>query len=90
MNEQRIIDLENKVKALEAASTIPYNVEQALRQRLGMGSITVLTVSGKSTNSEDQTVDEGGAGNYSVLSDPAGWLQVTIASTVYYIPYYPA
>jgi hypothetical protein len=76
------------INSLKAAGTIPYDVDEAITDRIKRKAILGLTVSGKDLDSEDQTVQEGGALSYSVLGDPDGFLEVTIGGVVYYIPYY--
>ena len=89
MNETEKQQLETLLtwkRQMESSSTIPLNVNQALKARL-LGSLG-LTVSTKDVDSEDVTVSEGGASSYAVMNDPDGFLQVTINDTVYYIPYF--
>lgn len=80
----RIVALENRLKTFEAASTIPYEVDQAFRSRLK--SSLGLSVSAKSATSENKAVNEAGASSYSVLNIPDGFLQVTVGATTYYVP----
>ena len=87
---QRIDELQQEIDLLKADSTIPYEVEQAFRKRLAISSYTPVVVSAKGANSEDVSVNEGGVASYSVMNDPVGFLQVTIASNVYYIPFFNA
>lgn len=84
--QKQINDLTAKVRLLEAASTIPYSVDQAFRSRLEIGKLAKVTLSTKASNSEDQAVNEGGTGSYSVLKPPDGFAQVNVGGTIYYIP----
>lgn len=86
----RIEQLEAQLNALKAAATIPYDIEQALRTRLKISSfIPIVTQTTKTADSEDATVDTGGGlSTEVVMKDPTGFLQVTIANTAYYIPYF--
>lgn len=70
-------------KSLENAQSIPLNIDQAFRARFISGGVVTST---KSSSSENQAVNEGGVATYSVLKTPDGFLQVTIGSTIYYIP----
>lgn len=47
-----------------------------------------LKKSTKGTDTEDQAVDEGGAGTYNVLKEPDGFLEITINNLTYYLPYF--
>lgn len=87
--EQRIEQLEQKIARMEAASDISNDQEQALRTRLQLDSVSRLSVSSKSTDSEDVTVTQG-AGTATVLDDPDHFLKVTINNTTYHIPAYNA
>jgi hypothetical protein len=89
MNDEllnRVSKLERELNALKSSSTIPFEVDRAFRDRFR--DILVLNVSSKNASSEDQAVDEGGISTYAVLGDPDGFLEVIIAGTPYYLPYY--
>jgi hypothetical protein len=73
-------------KSLEASSTIPLNIDQSFRTRFPKGS--VFTVSTKGVDTEDVSVNEAGIAAYAVMNDPDGFLQVTVAGTIYYVPYF--
>lgn len=83
---RRIEQLENEIKLLKAATTIPHDVEQAFRERFRLSSFTAIEGSAKGATSENQTVSESGSSTYSVLTAPDAFLQVTIGVTTYYIP----
>lgn len=83
MNPQ-IDALQKEFDLLKAASTIPYEVEQAFRTRLA--SLVNLSSSAKGATSESQTVQEAGASTYGVLKNPDLYLQITVNGTTYYIP----
>lgn len=87
--EQKLNEVYDFIQKLKADSTIPYEVDQAFRKRLGIASFTPLVVSAKGTNSEDVSINESGIASHTVLADPSGFLQITIGSTAYHIPYYP-
>jgi hypothetical protein len=86
--QTQIDELRAEINALKAQATIPYDVEQAFINRLNIRSFTPLTVGSKALSSENQSVNEAGSATYSVLKTPKGWLQVIIANTAYYIPYF--
>jgi hypothetical protein len=84
--EQKLNEIYAFMQSLKANSTIPIEVDGAFRTRLT--GILGLTVSAKSANSEDVSVNEAGAASYSVMNDPVGFLEVDIDSVTYYIPYF--
>lgn len=95
--EQRIKELENRIQALEASlarlnntTSIPWEFEQALRDRLALGTVIVASTSSKGANSEDVTVNEAGTNTYAVMNDPVGFIKLTFNGTDYYIPYFNA
>jgi hypothetical protein len=65
---------------------IPLTVQLALKRVLGITKIGVIKTSAKSATSENQSVNEGGVGTYSVLKPPDDWLEVEINGATYYIP----
>ena len=86
--ETRILDLEVFVKSLTAGSTIPFDVNKALEDRLNLDVGDEVTESATSTGANIKAVDEAGVATYSVLPTPDKYLQVTIDGTVYDIPAY--
>lgn len=78
------------MQSLMASSTIPLDIERALRARLGLDNIPTAAVSSKGADTEDVTVNEAGASSYPVMNDPVGFIQITIGSTTYHIPYFNA
>lgn len=83
--QQKIEDLEKKLKLLEAGATLPKAVEDAIRERLRIDIISAISTSGKSSVSESQAVDEAGVATYNVLKNPDAYLQVVINGTTYYL-----
>lgn len=83
--KQRITKLENELKKLGSSTTIPFNVEQAFRNRITLGE---LSSSSKAADSEDKTVNEGGVSVYAVLNRPDGYDKRTDAGTTKYYPFY--
>lgn len=47
-----------------------------------------LSVSSKGSTTENKTVNEGGVATYNVLTQPDGFLEIEIAGTTYYVPYF--
>ncbi|MCK9370984.1 hypothetical protein M0R04_13825 [Candidatus Dojkabacteria bacterium] len=91
---QRINKLEKEIQDLKSFATIPFLVEGAFRERLGINLISPLIISSKVVSSENITavtsVDFVGqsVGTNSVLDNPDGFLQVIVSGTTYYIPVY--
>ena len=83
---QEINNLKEEIKKLKSAATIPYETEQALRERLRLASFMSIYGSSKSATSENQSVNESGSSSYSVLKPPDIFLQVTVSGVLYYIP----
>lgn len=83
--EKRIKTLEDFIKSLQNASFIPLPVDQAFRKRF-IDGITQLTTS--SHASENQAVNEAGAGTYNVAKPADGFFDVTVNGAVKAIPYY--
>jgi len=81
---QRLEILEAKIKALEADSTIPFDVEQAFRGRLRL--ITNPTASAKGATSE--TIPVNTAAGTLVQLAPDAFLETSINGTTYYIAVY--
>ena len=86
--ERKIQALEEVLQALRHANSIPFDIDQAFRERLGVGDISALQVDGKIANSENQAVNEAGSASYQVLAGPDGWLSLEIGGTTYVIPHY--
>ena len=92
--EQRITELENKIKSLTSSTTIPLEIDGAFRKRFDLNNFSKVLVSSKSATSENKnavmTVNFSGetVTTDSVLDNPDGFLQVNINGTVYYLPYY--
>lgn len=87
--QRQINELKGEVWLLKSAANIPYNVDQAFRERLGLNNsaiISRLANSSKGATTENQAVNEGGAATYSVLKAPDAFLEVTIGGSVKYIP----
>ena len=87
-NEQlikRINDLESKVNALEANSTIPFLVDKAFRKRFEIDSLSKLeSQTAKSAGSESRVVAVGD----DVANPMDGFFLFRKEGVAYYIPYY--
>jgi len=83
-----ITALKEEVNALKASTTIPYDVEQAFRERFEIDSYASISISSKSATSENKAVNESGSASYSVAKPPDGFMQFTLNNTVYYFPYF--
>jgi hypothetical protein len=98
--EEQIRQLEDRIKTLEdslgAAATLPYNNEQAIRERLRLTELDInkvisLKISSKNVNSEDITVNEAGSSSYAVMDDADIFLELELKNgngviTTYYVP----
>jgi hypothetical protein len=80
----RINELEAFV-ALKKQQQIAYPLDEVSKIVLS-GKLAAISSSTKSATSENQAVNEGGAGTYNVLKAPDIFVQATINGTVYYLP----
>lgn len=85
--EQRITQLENEMRLLKAASTIPYDVEVAFKSRLGVDNNGLRSTT-KAASTESKTVNEAGTDTYTVSKIMDGFVQYTLNGTIIYLPYY--
>lgn len=76
------------IQSLTNTASIPVEVDQALRDRLGIDSTATFSVGGKGADTEDVSVNESGSSTYTVLNDPVGFIALRLNNTTYYIPYY--
>lgn len=85
--EQRIAQLEGQVsallqqvKALSSSASIPFNVEKAFRNRLGINHpVWKIEYDYAGTAvANNQAVNEAGSASYNVLAAPDGYLFITI------------
>ena len=84
----KISKLEAEIEALKNSATIPHDIEQALRARLRISTIPILTNSTKLATSENQAVNEAGASSYNVLKAPDAFLEIVVSGATKYIPIY--
>jgi hypothetical protein len=87
---RQVEELRKEVARLGNASQIPFDVEMALRERLGIGNVVSASVSSKDANSEDITIDESGGAIKVALNDPVGFIAIELNNTTYQVPYYTA
>jgi len=85
---RRIEKLEKELNLLKAGSTIPFEVEQAFRNRLRISQYSTLVADSKAASSENQAVNEAGASSYNVLKPPDRFIATIINNTTVYIPGY--
>jgi len=80
----RISELENTIKLLNSSTTIPYDVGEAIRERIGANIVGVDI----DTTTQTKTVDESGSQTYTVAKTMDGMITVKLNSNIYKIPYY--
>lgn len=83
--QRELEQLKERVSRLDNTTTIPLEVDQAFRDRLGIGNFAAFEPSIKSASSENQVVNEAGSQIYSVLKPPDGFRQITVGGTTFYI-----
>jgi hypothetical protein len=87
--ERRVAELEKLVKALAASSTIPFNVEQAFKERLKLKSFGLVSIATSfDTGQYLRAVDEGGMSSYNVVAPPDDILLIRFDGHTYGIPAY--
>lgn len=84
---QKFNEMYQWFKDMQSSYTIPLTTDQAIRTRF-FGAALDLTTSTKSATSENQSVNEAGAGSYSVLGIPDGYDERNDNGTVKYYPYF--
>ncbi len=85
---KQIADLQAQIDALRNNATIPFDIGEAMKARI-VSDLGLASTSSKGATTENQTVNEAGvAAPYTVLKTPDGFLQITLLSNIYYIPYY--
>jgi hypothetical protein len=83
--QRRIEVLEQFVRDLQAAHTLPKDFSTAIQSYFENNEISLST---KSATSENRGVNEAGTSNYSVMGTPDGFLEVVVNGIIYYIPYF--
>lgn len=78
--ERMVVELTARLNALGSSSSIPFPVEKALRNRLGI-NYPVWKIEydyAGAAVSNTQAVNEGGMATYNVLKAPDGYLFITL------------
>lgn len=81
--QEQIDILTKRLDSLSSNTTIPLEVGEAFRKRLGSADI-----SNKTGASETRTVNESGAGSYTVANAPDGFITIEVLGALKNIPYY--
>lgn len=84
-----VASLETQIKALNNNATIPFDVGEAFKVRI-LSDTGVASLSTKLSTSEDTAAIVSLAPTVTspVLKTPDGFMQITLLSNIYYIPYY--
>jgi len=85
--QQQIVDLQNELNLMKSAGSYPYDMEQALRDRLDIDSLK-NNPSAKDVSTETQSVDEGGTATYDVAKPMDGFEEKFVNGEIRYYPYY--
>ena len=80
-----INDLKAQVDLMRASGSFPYDIEQAIRDRIEPVS---LLPSVKTAASETQAVNEGGSASYNVAKPMDGFEERSVDGVLRYYPYY--
>ena len=83
--QDQVDKLQAQVDLLKSSATFPYDVENAIKDRI---STNVFDQSTKTAASETQAVNEGGLATYSVAKPMGGFDQRLVDGVVRYYPYY--
>ena len=81
--QAEINELKTWKKNMESSFTIPFSVDQAIRERFPM-----LMASSKNNDTEDQSVHEGGTEDYNVAKQYDDFLEVKVDGFTYYVGVY--
>lgn len=80
--QNRITELEDKIDSLFSSSTIPIEVDVAIRDRF-LGNLPVSGASAVTVASKTQAVNEAGSASYSVAKPMTAIIQVKIGASTY-------
>lgn len=83
--QTEINNLKAQVDLLRSSSTYPYDMQQALVDRLNPVTFTPST---KTVASETQAVNEGGTATYDVAKPVDGFEERVVDGVTRYFPYY--
>ena len=82
-------ELKRQVKALTSHTTIPFEIDKAFKERLGVNGLQEkLTNSGVAVSTYVQAVDEGGTDTYNVLAEPDYILRMKYQHLTVAVPAY--
>ena len=84
--KDKISTLTKRLDAFSTAADLPFDVENALSERLTIPS--GLEVSSKGKDTEDREIDEGASDVFNVATEYDGFLELTIAGVIYYLGFY--
>lgn len=84
---KEIIELTNRLNALDNNATIPLQTGEAIKARV-LTDAGVALLSTKSASSESESINEAGIASHSVLPLPDGYLEVTLSGVIRYVPFY--
>lgn len=82
--------IEEIMNTLGNHSTVPLDVENALKRRFNLTEVPAIETGSKSATAENQAVNEGGAGLYDVLGIPDRFrlLKTSKGEVIGYVPIY--
>ena len=83
--QRQITELKAEIDSLKSSSTIPLEIGESMRVRLGA---VEGQASGEATTTHKQAVDEAGTGTYDVAKPMDGFILLTIDGIARKIPYY--
>lgn len=82
--QKRIEELERVIKSMRAGATIPFDIGEAFKDRLG----SQITAGAATGTTYSTPVNEAGSATYSVAKLMDGTIPFTLNGQIYYIPYY--
>lgn len=85
--KKEIDELKRRFDALNASTTIPYNVAVAIKARMEQDFVAGDS-SSKTAASATQAVNEGGISTYNVAIPMTGFIEIIFNGITYNIPYY--
>lgn len=83
--ERKIEELTRRLDSLNSNTTIPYQVGEAFKDRLGVVS---GDSNATSASTHTQAVNEGGLASYSVAKPMAGFITIVVNGNSRAVPYY--
>ena len=86
--QEQIADLQRQLDALKSATSIPYEIDQAFRNRFNLSSFASLAASSKAAGAENVGIDEAGVATHTVLGAPDGFRQFSVGGSTLHFPYF--